>query len=59
VNAIESLATAVAAKGDYITEDNRSIEISGTDIGMVRRIINEMLGASATQRSGTSTRRGG
>jgi hypothetical protein len=55
--AIQTLAGAIAAKGDYITNDNSSITLNGTDIGLVRRLINEALGVAATQRSGTSTRK--
>jgi hypothetical protein len=56
--AIQALGTAIQAKGDYITNDNSTITVNGTDIGMVVKLIKDALGPQASQRTGTSTRRG-
>lgn len=58
VRALEQVSSAIAAKGDYITNEESTITINGADIGMVTRLINDALGPVATQRSGTYTRKG-
>ena len=57
--AIRELAGAISAKGDSITNDNSSITINGTDVGMVLKLITNALGPVSSQRSGTTTRKGG
>lgn len=57
--ALTQVRDAIAAKGDsYITEDNRTITVDGTDVGMVLKLIKDALGPLATQRTGTATRKG-